>query len=48
MNSHPPGVDLDMRRRSLSSRTLIFYACVIALIAISFGWQMLQGICPVP
>jgi len=34
--------------RRLSPRTLVFYACVIALITISFGWQMLHGICPVP
>jgi len=39
-------VGLNMRR--LSSRTLVFYACVIALITISFGWQMLHGVCPVP
>jgi hypothetical protein len=35
-----------MRKRS--SRLLLGYAVVIAVIAFSFGWQMLHGICPVP
>jgi hypothetical protein len=29
-------------------KLLPFYAAFIALIAISFAWQMLHGICPVP
>ena len=37
-----------MRSRKLAPRTIVFYACVIGVIALSFGWQMLQGICPVP
>lgn len=37
-------VEKDMRRRI----PLAAYLFVIALIVVSFGWQMLQGICPVP
>jgi hypothetical protein len=29
-------------------RYVLFYAVVIAAIAVTFGWQMLHGICPVP
>ncbi|MEA2164093.1 MAG: hypothetical protein QOK37_2220 [Thermoanaerobaculia bacterium] len=32
-----------MRRRLLP-----FYATFIVLIAITFAWQMIHGICPVP
>jgi hypothetical protein len=35
-------------RRPRPKRLLLAYAVVIALIAFSFGWQMLHGICPVP
>jgi hypothetical protein len=34
--------------RTRRSRFTRLYAVVIALIAVSFAWQMLQGICPVP
>jgi hypothetical protein len=38
----PPG------RMARRRRYRLLYAVVIALITISFGWQMLHGICPVP
>jgi DUF1365 family protein len=34
--------------RARPTRHLLAYGVVIALIAFSFGWQMLHGICPVP
>ena len=34
--------------RPRPTRYLFAYGVVIALIAFSFGWQMLHGICPVP
>jgi hypothetical protein len=34
--------------RTRPSRFNRIYAVVIALIAVSFAWQMLRGICPVP
>lgn len=37
-----------MRARKLTIPTIVFYASVIVLIACSFGWQMLHGVCPVP
>jgi hypothetical protein len=37
-----------MRRRLKPKPLLLAYAVVIAVIAFSFGWQMLHGICPVP
>ena len=46
MNSAESAVGSDMRPRP--PRHLLAYGVVIALIALSFGWQMLHGICPVP
>ncbi len=37
-----------VRLRPRPTRHLLAYGVVIALIAFSFGWQMLHGICPVP
>jgi len=37
-----------MRLRSRPVSVTILYAVVISLIVVTFGWQMLQGICPVP
>jgi len=37
-----------MAMRARRKPLVLAYAVVIAAIVISFGWQMLQGICPVP
>ena len=39
---------VNMRIRPRPTRALLFYASVTGLIAFSFAWQMLHGICPVP
>jgi hypothetical protein len=47
MNDGHRAVMSGMRR--LKPKPVLFaYAVVIAAIAVSFGWQMLHGICPVP
>jgi hypothetical protein len=46
IESTQPHVDGDVRTRP--SRIILGYALVIVAIVLSFGWQMLHGICPVP
>jgi hypothetical protein len=41
-------VNVYMRTRKLAVQAIVFYACVIGLIVLSFGWQMMHGVCPVP
>lgn|GEM_PF-2067202 len=41
-------VNPSMSTRRLPFRAMVFYGLTIALIALSFGWQMLHGVCPVP
>jgi hypothetical protein len=48
MNTGRNGVSSGMSARRLPFRAIVFYGVTIALIALSFGWQMLHGICPVP
>jgi hypothetical protein len=48
MNARDIAVTTDMRRLPKPKPLLLAYAVVIAVIAVSFGWQMLHGICPVP
>jgi hypothetical protein len=36
------------RRNALRRRLVPLYAVMITLIAFSFLWQMMHGICPVP
>jgi hypothetical protein len=48
MNRGDRWVMTGMRLRPKPKPLLLAYAVVIAVIAVSFGWQMLQGICPVP
>jgi len=48
MNRGAADVSFGMRTRKLAIRTIVFYVCVTTLIALSFGWQMLHGVCPVP
>jgi len=38
----------DESMRIRTRRLTLGYAIVILAIALSFGWQMLHGICPVP